>query len=65
MARDARDVVSLAKILLGSSDLAPGIRSDISEEPKAARKELSIGILDSEWGTDPNSKWKWGSDEVV
>lgn len=26
---------------------------------------LSIGVLDSEWGTDPSSQWKWGSSQVV
>lgn len=55
MARDPRDLEVLAEILTDEDT----VRDD------AGWEGLSIGILDSEWGTDPNSAWKWGSKEVV
>lgn len=66
MARDPRDLAALSKILLGSSsDLlgAGGGRGDDALEN--VWQGLSIGILDSEYGTDSGYKWKWGSTEVV
>lgn len=61
MARDPRDIISLANILLAdeSTAIQDKIRLDDLWEG------LSIGILDSEWGTDPSSAWKWSSKEVV
>lgn len=77
MARDPRDIVSLATVLLGHEagkkrevdDGAPdtAVPFSISEFPTGQDpwKGLSVGILDSEWTCGPESKWKWGSVEVV
>lgn len=62
MARDPQDIVLLANILLADKTMT--IR-DEALLPHNIWHELSIGILDSEWGTDPSSSWKWGSTEVV
>lgn len=52
MARDPKDLEDLADVLMNTDSSTTGTT-------------LSIGILDSEWGTEPSSSWKWGSDEVV
>lgn len=69
MARDPRDLAVLAEVLLKSSDAdaaAVGpLREGGDDTVRGVWKGLSVGILDSEWGTDPSFKWKWGSDEVV
>ncbi|KUI69308.1 hypothetical protein VM1G_05647 [Cytospora mali] len=66
MARDPHDLASLSNILSGKADAE-------HEEPPPTEGEnptrylwdgLSIGVLDSEWGTDPGSSWKWASAEV-
>lgn len=61
MARDPHDIISLATVLL--ADTATVIQ-DVTQ-PRDTWKNLSIGILDSEWGIDPSLSWKWGSAEVV
>lgn len=63
MARDPLDLGALAEILLGR-----GVWSEEEEDEVISGEgleALSIGVLDSEWGTDPIAKWKWGSSEVV
>lgn len=68
MARNPRDLAALAKILLGPGNNLAGAGSDSDGESDSSRnvwKGLSIGILESEYGTDPAYKWKWGSAEVV
>lgn len=66
MARDPQDLASLSKILL---DPAHSKRQEFPTEGEILIgdfwKGVSIGVLNSEWGTDPSSNWKWGSDEVV
>lgn len=61
MARDPYGIISLAKVLL--ADKSETIQD--KTELKSVWQELSIGILYSEWGTDPSSEWKWGSAEIV
>lgn len=61
MARDPQDIVSLARVLL--ADKATAFQNEASIQD--LWKGLSVGILESEWGTDPSSSWKWGSPEVV
>lgn len=61
MARDTQDIISLVKVLLGHK--ATAIQDETRLED--VWKGLSIGILDSEWGTDPRFSWKWGSTDVV
>lgn len=61
MARDPQDIVSLARVVLADKAVAIQDESPIW----SVWTGLSIGILDSEWGTDPSSSWKWGSEEVV
>lgn len=60
MAREPRDIETLLEILLGRD-------TKLGENNKADKglEGLSIGVLDSEWGTDASTKWKWGSKEVV
>lgn len=70
MARDPRDLAALAKVILKSSTdsdaNAPEPAYEGEDDPAGGVWEgLSVGILDSEWGTHPSAKWKWGSDEVV
>lgn len=60
MARDPRDIESLVGILLG-----PDVKLGENDKAKKDLEGLSIGVLDSEWGTDASTKWKWGSEEVV
>ena len=65
MARDPRDLASLVKVLVRSDEhLAKGVEYDAAPSERLWGT-LSIGVLDSEWGTDPASKWKWGSAHVV
>ncbi|KAK7747238.1 hypothetical protein SLS53_001491 [Cytospora paraplurivora] len=64
MARHSHDLVSLCNILL-QADAKPQKSSTEGAVPARSLWEgLSIGILDSEWGTDPTTKWKWGSAEL-
>lgn len=64
MARDPRDLMALARVLLKSDSIGePHTWGDGTTED--AWKGLSVGILDSEWGTHPSLKWKWASSEVV
>lgn len=64
MARDPRDLVALAKVLLKSDNIGePHMWEDGTKED--AWKGLSVGILDSEWGIHSSLRWKWGSAEVV
>lgn len=60
MARDPRDIETLIGILLGP-DTKLGENDMVGKDLKG----LSIGVLDSEWGTDASTKWKWGSEDVV
>lgn len=65
MARDPRDLASLAKALVRSDEhLTEPVENDAASSENLW-SGLSVGVLDSEWGTDPASKWKWGSAEVV
>ncbi|KAJ0119828.1 hypothetical protein J7T55_014033 [Diaporthe amygdali] len=64
MARDPRDLASVAKILVKSDEHLTERLEDEDTPPEGLWRGLSIGVLDSEWGTDPGSKWKWGSVEV-
>lgn len=71
MARDPRDLAVLAEVLLKSSDAdadaaAVGPLHEGGDDiGRDVWKGLSVGILDSEWGTHSSFKWKWGSEEVV
>lgn len=65
MARDPRDLDSLFKILVRPDEHLKERPEDEYAVPEDVWGALSIGVLDSEWGTDPASKWKWGSVEVV
>jgi amidase len=67
MARDPRDLASLVKAVV-----TPRVDENLTESledhvvpPDSSWDALSIGVFDSEWGTDPGSKWKWGSTQVV
>lgn len=64
MARDPRDLASLTKALVRSDEhLKEHLEDDAP--PESVWGALSIGVLDSEWGTSSASKWKWGSAQVV
>ncbi|CAN8098535.1 unnamed protein product [Discula destructiva] len=68
MARDPEDIAALAHVLLGQDRTSGEQQQEedgVLKGPESfALKGLSIGILDSEWGTDPAAKWKWGCNEV-
>lgn len=65
MARDPHDLVSLCNILLKADAKPQEFPTEGAIPARSLWEGLSIGVLDSEWGTDPTSKWKWGSAEVV
>lgn len=60
MARDPRDIEMLVEIKLGQDAELEG-----NEKAGKSLEGLSIGVLDSKWGTDASAEWKWGSEEVV
>lgn len=60
MARDPRDIETLAKILLEQ-----GTRLEGNGKAEESLEGILIGVLECEWGTDASTKWKWGSEEVV
>lgn len=65
MARDPQDLASLYKALVRSDEqLTEPLANDVAPS-ELLWGGISIGVLDSEWGTDPGSKWKWGSVHVV
>lgn len=67
MARDPQDLTSLCGILLEKADSKHQELPTEGGTPLTASlwKDLSIGVLSSEWGTDSSSNWKWSSAEVV
>ncbi|ROV92149.1 hypothetical protein VSDG_07550 [Cytospora chrysosperma] len=64
MARDPQDLASLSKILLREANLKHQELSTDGTPTRNFWQSVSIGVLDSEWGTDPSANWKWGSAEV-
>lgn len=65
MARDPRDLVALAKVLVRSDNDTGEPRALGGGSIEDAWKGLSVGIVDSGWGIHPSLKWKWESAEVV
>lgn len=69
MTRDPVDLADLARVLLGKDGASQYLpKEDVLKKGVGVGSRLdglSVGILDSEWGTDPAAKWKWGSKEVV
>lgn len=65
MARDPRDLKALAGVLLPGSDTAARPWADKYGPGESGWERFAVGILDSEWGTDQSSQWKWGSNEVA
>lgn len=65
MARDPRDLASLARALVRSDEHLTEPVQDDAAPSESLWRALSVGVLDSEWGTDPSSEWKWGSVQVV
>ncbi|PSR82679.1 amidase-like protein [Coniella lustricola] len=64
MAHNPRDLLSLVKILLMDTD-SQGKDSSLDMTTKVADfGGLSVGVLDSQWGTHSSSDWKWGSQQV-
>ncbi|KUI59091.1 Glutamyl-tRNA(Gln) amidotransferase subunit A [Cytospora mali] len=65
MARVPHDLASLSNILFDKADAKHEGSPTEGEIPiRSLWDGLSIGVLDSEWGTDPSSSWKWASAEV-
>ncbi|ROV91721.1 hypothetical protein VPNG_09964 [Cytospora leucostoma] len=64
MARHPRDLVSLCNIMLKADAKPQELSIEGAIPVRSLWEGLSIGVLDSEWGTDPTSRWKWGSAEV-
>lgn len=65
MARDPRDLASLAKVLFRSDEHRKERLEDHAAPLDSLWCSLSIGVVDSEWGTDSASKWKWGSAQLT
>ncbi|KAH8775372.1 amidase-like protein [Diaporthe sp. PMI_573] len=65
MARDPRDLASLVKALVRPDEHLTEPLEYNAAPSESLWGALSIGVLDSEWGTDPSSKGKWGSVQAV
>lgn len=65
MARDPRDLSLMARALVRSDEYLTKPLQEHAAPSENLWSALSIGVLDSEWGTDSASKWKWGSAQVV
>jgi hypothetical protein len=65
MARDPQDLASLSNILLAEANQKHQELPTDRILSGTFWESVSIGVLNSEWGTDPTANWKWGSAEVV